>query len=276
MQARSLQKLRTIMRTLSYLLWTLFLASPFAHAHGPRPLIGSVMEPKTALAKIRDTGIDFVLIDRPNNQLPMIQNYGEVHRSSLSTPNAELSELVFNQSLKSLLQRVQADHGHVVLDCGLFTQISALILSDRMDEPETILFALGKGHPAAAAKMYNISFAYVRPALEEEFRRAQHETDFLYKGHWLIYLGSDQYLGLSKNGAEIANAEQWILATKNGLFHEIDIGLATSDVSCRAILTNDQATLGTVSVGANFDMYNLLRQVGRLKEWIIVSYPPQR
>lgn len=198
-------------------------------------------------------GVHFELVQ--STEVPSIFGFGQILMD-----DREHFLVSFNRPLRAVLQDIQSKFGKVVLDCTLFVEIAALLLSGKEDSHFALLWG-PSAEIGVLSLIFHRTFGYFRVA-DEEAHAELSKSILLNKGQWVLKVGEDKYLGLVRRGLVVASEREWIEETKKGLLREID-GVAES---CADSLHSARINLIRV--------YGLL---GKLDQWeLILRYPQIR
>lgn len=132
-----------------------------------------------------------------------------------------LPHFSFNRSLRDVLREVQSEEEGIFVDCNLFIQIAALMLTDGLDKDSFQLI-----HPRylsleIMATLYpHLKFAYLQPT-DPLAAHTLRKLNYLNKGQWLIELTQDRFLGLTSDGPQLKNLSWWIEQMKREVKHEL-------------------------------------------------------
>lgn len=178
----------------------------------------------------------------------------------------------FDRPLQQVFNEIHSREMMIVVDCSLFVQIAALALNGKLGQPGARLFAMGSADPDSLPRFFNRTFAYVSPADDAASEKLQ-DTHYLAKGHWLLKVGPDRYLGLSLTGAsyKTQSASAWLKETKTALFQQMK-------EDEQHVAGCDQDLIGLtrreVDLRVSFGGTRFFRDNGRLEAWKLTEFAP--
>jgi hypothetical protein len=179
----------------------------------------------------------------------------------------------FELPLKDILDGLQKDKMYIALDCSLFVQIAALSMNKKLERPGARLFAMGSADGEDMAKFFGRTFAYVHPEDSGAAEKLQ-QTHYLAKGHWLLKVANNRYLGLSLDGSgsfKTQSGKAWQQETKKALFAQMKAD-ERSLQGCDSDLIGLSRREATRRI--SFNGTKFFRENGRLESWKLTEFAP--